>query len=188
MKHLKIIISISVKTILVLVIVYVIYGFGYGNFHKIDDNAYRSAQLFSFNMPFYLEHYKIKTLINLRGENDDQSWYQNEKRITDEQGVTLIDFGISSGNYLDFNQTAEIVEILRAAEKPLLIHCEGGADRTSLVAALYRYAILQHSADAADDELSFLYGHVPIIRPKVIAMDKSFDNYVEKSKQVRKVK
>ncbi len=188
MKLLKRIISPALKTIFILALVYVIYGFGYGNFHKIDDNAYRSAQLFSFNMPFYLEHYKIKTLINLRGENEDQSWYQNEKRITQEQGVTLIDFGISSGNHLDFNQTSEIVEILRSAEKPLLIHCEGGADRTSLVAALYRYAILQHPKDEADDELSFLYGHVPIIRPKVIAMDKSFVNYVEKSKQVREIK
>jgi len=188
MKLLKRILSRSLIIIFVLAFVYVIYGFGYGNFHKIDDNAYRSAQLFSFNLSFYLNHYEIKTLINLRGENDDQSWYQNEKRIAQEQGVTLIDFGISSGNYLDFSQTSKIVEILRTAKKPLLIHCEGGADRTSLVAALYRYAILQHSKDEADDELSFLYGHVPLIRPKVIAMDKSFDNYVEKHKQVRKVK
>ena len=170
--------------ILFLALFYVGYGLIYGNFHKIDNSVYRSAQLFSFNMPYYLEEYKIKTVLNLRGEKPKQEWYQDEQRITKEHNVTLVTYKISARKYLDFNHTSQLVEIVKNAKKPLLIHCEGGADRTSLVSALYRYAIKHQSKEESEEELSIIYGHVPTVRPKVIAMEKSFYNYIEKSKSV----
>jgi len=172
------------KIILLLAIFYVGYGMIYGNFHKLDNNAYRSAQLFSFNMPYYLETYKIKTVLNLRGEPKNKSWYKNEKRITQEHNVTIVTFQMSSRRYLDFNQTSKLVQILKTAKKPILIHCEGGADRTSLASALYDYAILHRTKEEAMEELSFIYGHLPSIRPKVIAMDRSFDNFVLHSEKL----
>ncbi|SFV57846.1 hypothetical protein MNB_SV-12-1134 [hydrothermal vent metagenome] len=178
MRHLKRFILL----LLFLGLFYVSYGLVYGNFHKLDNNAYRSAQLFSFNMPYYLKEYKIKTVLNLRGEKPKQEWYQDEKKITQEHNVTLITYKISARKYLDFNHTSTIVKILKDAKKPILIHCEGGADRTSLVSALYRYALLHHSKEEAEEELGVIYGHLPSIRPKVIAMEKSFYNYIEKSK------
>ena len=174
-----------IKTILLLGVFYVVYGLIYGNFHKLDKNAYRSAQLFSFNMPYYLKEYKIKTVLNLRGEQRGKSWYENEKKITDELNVTLVTFKMSSRKYLDFNKTSKLVEILKEVKKPILIHCEGGADRTSLASALYRYAILKQSKEEAIEELSFIYGHIPLIRPKVIAMDRSFNNYIKNIKEKR---
>lgn len=182
MKSLKKFINYFIKTVLVLILFYVGYGFIYGNFHKLDNSAYRSAQLFSFNMPYYLKQYNIKTVLNLRGERPKHGWYQDEKRISKEQNVTLVTYKISARKYLDFNQTSTIVKILKDAKKPILIHCEGGADRTSLVSALYRYAVLHHTKDESEEELSFIYGHVPFLRPKVIAMEKSFYNYIDKSK------
>jgi protein tyrosine/serine phosphatase len=70
------------------------------------------------------------------------------------------------------------VTLLQQAPKPILIHCLGGADRSGLVSALYRFAIEGQKPDAADKELSIWYGHVPLIRPKVTAMDDSFWRYV----------
>jgi len=172
-----------IQTILLLALFYVGYGLIYGNFHKLDNNAYRSAQLFSFNMPYYLETYKIKTVLNLRGEQKNKSWYKDEKRITQEHNVTLVNFQMSSRRYLDFNQTSKLVQILKSAKKPILIHCEGGADRTSLASALYDYAILYYAEEEAIEELSFIYGHLPSIRPKVIAMDRSFENFVLHNKK-----
>ncbi len=175
MKYLKKIIKIA----LLLSLFYVGYGLIYGNFHKLSNNAYRSAQLFSFNMPYYLEKYNIKTVLNLRGEQKHKTWHKDEKRITKEHNVTLITYQMSSRKYLDFNKSSKLVEILKDAKKPILIHCEGGADRTSLASALYLYAVKGKSAEEARGELSFIYGHLPFIRPKVIAMDRSFDNYVK---------
>ncbi len=181
MKYLK----KTIKIVIFLLLFYIGYGLIYGNFHKLDKNAYRSAQLFSFNMPFYLKEYKIKTVLNLRGEQRSKSWYKNEKKITNELNITLVTYKMSSRKYLDFNKTSRLVEILKKVRKPILIHCEGGADRTSLASALYRYAILKHSKEEAMEELSFIYGHIPLIRPKVIAMDRSFNNYIKNIEKKR---
>ncbi len=174
-----------IKILILLALFYIGYGLIYGNFHKLDKNSYRSAQLFSFNMPYYLKEYKIKTVLNLRGEQRGKSWYENEKKITDELNVTLITYKMSSRKYLDFNKTSKLVEILRKSEKPILIHCEGGADRTSLASALYRYTILKESKEEAIEEFSFIYGHIPLIRPKVIAMDRSFNDYIKNIEKKR---
>ena len=174
-----------IKILILLALFYIGYGLIYGNFHKLDKNSYRSAQLFSFNMPYYLKEYKIKTVLNLRGEQRGKSWYENEKKITDELNVTLITYKMSSRKYLDFNKTSKLVEILRKSEKPILIHCEGGADRTSLASAIYRYAILKESKEEAMEEFNFIYGHIPLIRPKVIAMDRSFNDYIKNIEKKR---
>jgi len=169
-----------------IIFIYVYDAFIKGNFYKLDNNVYRSAQLFNFNMPYYIEKYNIKTILNLRGAKPKKDWYQTELSISKKYNILHIDHKISSGGYLDFNQTSQIVHLLKTLPKPLLIHCEGGADRTSLASALYDYAILHKSKKEAQKELSWYYGHLPSIRSKVIAMDKSFDNYVKHTKQDNK--
>lgn len=171
------------SALLAILLFYVGYGLIYGNFHKIDGHVYRSGQLFSFNMPYYLEQYKIKTILNLRGSHPEDQWYQDEKQIAEEQDITLIDYPISSGEYLDYKKTSELVKLLKTAKKPLLIHCQGGADRTSLVAALYRYAVLKQPKAEAEKALSPIFGHLPSLRPKVIAMDQSFENFTNKTNE-----
>jgi len=168
----------SFKIVLMLFILYIGYGVIYGNFHKIDSSAYRSAQLFWFNMPYYLDRYGIKTVINLRGEQQNRWWYRDEVKIVKERNITLIDYQLSSKRYLNPKEVQKLVEILRDVEKPILIHCEGGADRTSLVSAIYKYSILKRSLEEAKDELSFIYGHLPLLRPEVKAMDRSFKDFV----------
>jgi len=150
-----------------------------GNFYKIDNDVYRSGQLNQYNLAYYAEKYKFKTILNLRGVSS-KPYYLDEMKISNEYNITHIDHQISNRKYLNFNQTSQLVELVIKAKKPLLIHCAGGADRTSLVAALYQYAIKKESVAKAKEEFSLLYGHAPFIRPKVLAMDNSFDNYVEK--------
>lgn len=180
-KYIKKLLKFILAIFFSLLIIYVSVGLIYGNFHKLSNEAYRSAQLFSFNMPYYLKEYQIKTVLNLRGAKPDQKWYQDEIAISKKYNIVHIDYKISSGGYLDYNKTSKIVNILKTAPKPILIHCQGGADRTSLVSALYDYAILHKSKEEAQKELRWFYGHLPSIRPKVIAMDKSFENYVQKT-------
>ena len=165
----------------VLVVLFVImYIEVFGNFYKITNDVYRSGQLNNLNMAYYLKTYNIKTVLNLRGKST-KDYYKDEKRITKENNVDLVNFKMSSGKFYDFNQTSTLVELIKNAKKPLLIHCIGGADRTSLASALYQYAILNSSVEKAKEEFSWYYGHLPIIRPHVLNMDKSFDNYVNKS-------
>jgi len=146
----------------------------YGNFHKVDKNVYRSAQLFSFNMPYYLEKSKIKSILNLRGDIH-KDWYKNEIQIPKEHNVTHYDFGIGSRRIISIKEMNTIVDLIKNAPKPLLIHCKAGADRTSLATALYKFSI-KHDNDAKK-AFSLIYGHFPWLGSKTKAMDESFENY-----------
>ena len=88
------------------------------------------------------------------------------------------DYPISAKRVVTPQQIGEILDIVRQAPKPLLVHCKSGSDRAGLVAALYRFAEAGASADEADGELSLAYGHFPYLTSRSGAMDDSFWAYV----------
>ena len=70
----------------------------------------------------------------------------------------------------------DAVKLIDQAPKPILIHCESGADRTGLVSALYRLSRGQPLA-VAEQELSPRYGHFTVFVPRSAAMDRSLAAY-----------
>ena len=153
----------------------------YGNFHKVDKDIYRSAQLFSFNMPYYMKKYKIKSILNLRGASSDK-WYKDELKISKEYNITHYDYGIGDRRVASKKEMDGILSIIKKAPKPLLIHCKAGADRTSLSVALYLHEV-KHDKNAKD-EISILYGHFPWLGSKTKAMDESFKKYVKEDDDI----
>lgn len=164
--------------LLFLALLWVSYFLLYGNFHKVDDNLYCSAQLFSFNLPYYIEKHDIKSILNLRGDSSRQ-WYADELRISKELGVKHYDYGIGDREISSMKQMNDMIRIMRNAPKPLLVHCKAGADRTSLASALYLYDIMRD--DDPEREISIIYGHFPWLGSKTVAMDRSFEKYVRES-------
>jgi protein tyrosine phosphatase (PTP) superfamily phosphohydrolase (DUF442 family) len=150
------------------------YIFLYGNFHKIDKNFYRSAQLFSFNMPYYIEKNHIQSVLNLRGRST-QKWYVDEIKIARDHHVSHYDYRLSDSQILNLQQMNKVIEIIKLAPKPILVHCKSGADRSALVSALYAYAI-NHDQNA-EKQISIVYGHFPWLGSKTSAMDASFQIY-----------
>lgn len=161
-----------------IVSLWVIYFLLFGNFHKVDKDIYRSAQLFSFNMPYYVEKYQIKSVLNLRGASTKE-WYTDEMSISREHNITHYDYGIGDRRIASSEEMNHIVDLIKSAPKPLLIHCKAGADRTSLATALYLYEIKKESH--ASDAISLLYGHFPWLGSKTVAMDKSFKKFIEEN-------
>ncbi len=162
---------------LVLKILFIIYV--KGNFYQVDKNVYRSGTLNKFNLEYYIKKYHIKTILNLRGKSNEE-WYKIESNLRKKYAIEITNYPISSQSFYDFNHTSTIVNILKKVKKPLLIHCDGGADRTSLVSALYIFAVKHQPKEIAEKELSWMYGHLPGMREGVENMDKSFENYVNK--------
>jgi undecaprenyl-diphosphatase len=144
----------------------------------VPGQAYRSGQMDAEQFTRAIEHYGIKSILNLRGENPGTAWHQAEIATAQKLHVVHYDRSLGSGTPLTLAQMDELVTLLRQASKPILIHCNGGADRSGLVSALYCFAIAGQPPGAADQELSLWNGHVPLIRPKVTAMDNSFRRYV----------
>jgi len=148
----------------------------YGNFHKVDKNVYRSAQLFSFNMPYYVKKYHIKSILDLRGATDSQT-YRDEINISKEYNITHYSYSIGSSHIQTMKKMNKIIDLIKNAPKPILIHCKAGADRTSLATALYLYSTNRDKI--APKAFSLKYLHFPWLGSKTKAMDESFDKYIK---------
>ncbi|WFU05704.1 dual specificity protein phosphatase family protein (plasmid) [Rhizobium sp. CB3171] len=148
------------------------------NFHVvIADQVYRSAQPSAAEIVAYKAKYGIRTIVNLRGANPQDSWYQNERAAAQGEGIIHIDFGMSARQVQSPEKMRRLIKILAAAPKPLLIHCQSGADRTGLASALYLAAIAKTDEASAQAQLSIRYGHfsVPVLS-QAYPMDQSFEN------------
>jgi len=150
-----------------------------GNIHTVEPGAlYRSAQLGEGALADVIDDYHIKSVINLRGAVPQASWYRSEIAVSTARGVVHYDLPLSANSLVDPATMARISALLRSAPKPVLIHCQSGADRSGLVAALYEYAIAARPLEDAQEQLSLLYGHFPYLWSHTGAMDKSFETFV----------
>jgi protein tyrosine/serine phosphatase len=153
-----------------------------GNFHSVEKGVlYRSAQLTEPEFERVGREYGIKSVLNLRGAHPGDGWYEGEMAAARHLGIEHFDYPISATRFVSQQQMEQILDIVRRAPKPLLIHCQSGADRSGLVAAAYEYAIAGASAVTADDQLSLYVGHFPYLASRSKAMDDSFWAFVRGS-------
>jgi protein tyrosine/serine phosphatase len=147
-----------------------------GNLHVVEPGeAYRSAQPTAGRIAWMHGQLGIRSIINLRGENAGSDWYDAELATSRRLGITHIDYRMSSRDHFDQARAEELIALMRAAPKPVLIHCNGGADRSGLASALYLGAISQRGHMAAEMQLSPLFGHMPIAFLRAFPMTESFE-------------
>ena len=152
------------------------------NLHAVENGmVYRSGQMPADELARLVKTAGIRTVINLRGEHVGQDWYDEESQRARIMGVSLVNYPISSQSQLTDLQMNEISAAIRKAEKPVLIHCLAGSDRTGLACALY-------CVDAglpvsfAQEQLSSYYGHFPhLLWQDSAAMDVSLGRYLEQA-------
>ncbi|HWE39500.1 MAG TPA: tyrosine-protein phosphatase [Isosphaeraceae bacterium] len=101
----------------------------------VPGRVLRSAQLDSKMLAKVLRAEKIRTVLNLRGGNPHQPWYNAERTATLAAGASQVDFPMATDLWLSREQARTLLRVLDSAEYPLLIHCQWGAERTGLVAA-----------------------------------------------------
>lgn len=150
-----------------------------GNVHTVaPGELYRSAQLSGRQLADVINDHHIRTVINLRGENAGQSWYDDELKVSAAAGVAHVDIRMSAREQPDAVLMAELVQALRSAQKPILVHCQQGADRSGLASAVYEYVVDGKPAAEAAGQLSFFYGHFPWLGSRTVAMDEAFARMV----------
>lgn len=146
-----------------------------GNIHPVvAGELYRSAQMTPEELTTFITDNHIRSVINLRGSNPARSWYTDEIKASTAAGVTHYDIRMSAEREPDAATLAQLIEVLRTAPRPMLIHCKSGSDRTGLAAALYKLLVSETSPEVAAQELSFRYGHFPWLISKTDAMDNTF--------------
>ena len=145
----------------------------------VKDEVYRSRQLSSDKLRHLIESEGIKTVINLRGAQPDETWYQEEKAITGEYGVTLTDIDFSANELPDVREICYLYDVLKSADTPLLLHCKHGVDRTGMASALALIIKTDTPFTEVKKQFSWRYGVAPLF-PSVGPL--LFDAYEERLK------
>lgn len=101
----------------------------------------------------------FKTILNLRGAAP-QSFWLFEAEAAAAHGITLHDLNMSARQAPSRAKLLALVDLMRDAQRPLLIHCKSGADRTGLAAALYLVCIEGRPLAEARAQLSWRYMHL----------------------------
>jgi len=130
----------------------------------VEGRIYRSAQLSDDDLEKYIQEKDIKTILNLAGRRDDKDWYKKQKEIAQTYNVQLHDIGISPNELPEIDRIISIVNILEHTDRPILIHCRKGVDRTGLVSAIALAMEKDPSLDAIKEQFSLRYGVIPVYR------------------------
>lgn len=148
-----------------------------GNFHVVlKDELYRSGQLTPQQLEKAIQVYGIRTVYNLRGMGTGQDWYEKEKAIVTQSGGTFIDFPMKASEVLSDEKAHALMDTLKDARKPILVHCKAGADRTGLAVALYMAGVAGKGEEASEGQLSIRFGHISLPFLSEFNMDQTFEN------------
>jgi protein tyrosine/serine phosphatase len=136
------------------------------NFHVIDPGrVYRSAQLSPESLEKSIAAYHIKTVINLQGAHPDDQWYLKEKSVLQKLGVKLVDIPMRTERIPTKEEITALFDSFDKDQRPLLIHCNSGSDRTGEASAIYQMEYMHKSKEQALEALSPYYFHFSFLVP-----------------------
>jgi protein tyrosine phosphatase (PTP) superfamily phosphohydrolase (DUF442 family) len=136
---------------------------GTANFATVvPGRVYRSAQMGAEQLGRVVHERRIRTVLNLRGAHPEEAWYRQERAAVLAQGATQVDVALSSCEWMSKAQARTLVNVLDAAEYPILIHCQRGAERTGLVSAFSELLRPGGSLRSARGQFSIAYLFLPV--------------------------
>jgi predicted protein tyrosine phosphatase len=127
----------------------------------VRGQVYRSGQLGPAALESHVSRYHLRSVLNLRGANPDEEWYQAERATARALGVRHYDLATDSESAPNPEELRELIRVLDRCERPLLIHCHSGIDRTGVVAAICILLAEGGTPAQAQGQLSLAYGALP---------------------------
>ena len=103
------------------------------NFHRVEDGLFRSAQPDGKGLA-RLGELGVATVLNLRSDHDDAS-------LPVPPGLRLLRVPMRAWSLRDDRLLEALRIVADTRNRPLLVHCQAGADRTGAVIALYRIVV-----------------------------------------------
>ena len=147
-----------------------------GNVRVVEKGRfYRSAQLSGSNLENVLKADAIRSVVNLRGPSKHE-FYRSEIAVCRSLDVRHFDLSLSAYRLPKPQELKDVLKTLDVAPRPVLVHCQQGADRSGLVSTIYQTVYEGVPLDRAEgDQLTWRYGHFPLVG--TWRMDRFFDLY-----------
>ena len=153
---------------------------GLNNHAVVAGQVYRCSQPSAWGVDRMVARHGVRTVLNLRGTSQKihepkSAWYQREAEATFAADVSQEDITLSAYLLPPPAEIRRALDVLEHAERPILVHCKQGADRTGHVSPMAVLIEPGGTMAAARRELWPLYGHFPVGR--TTAMDDFLDRY-----------
>ncbi len=108
-----------------------------GNVHAVvPGEVYRCGQPTPAGLERLVRRYGIRTVVNLRGASPGLDWYRSEAAAGARLDLSQEDIYLSAVRLPSTTSIRRLIDVLERSERPLLIHCQQGADRTGLASAM----------------------------------------------------
>ncbi|MEM9363020.1 MAG: dual specificity protein phosphatase family protein [Bacteroidota bacterium] len=117
---------------------------GFKRLYKLNDSVYRSEQPSTKGFQ-QLEEIGLKTIINFRRNKKDD-------RKARKTQLVLEHFPLKTKELTE-EQILTALKLVQSAEKPVLLHCWHGSDRTGAISAAYRIVFEDWDKEKAIEEL-----------------------------------
>ena len=148
---------------------------------------YRSGQPHKDDFQYIARRLKIKTLVIFK-QNVDSF----ERKLASQYGITLHHLQLSASTPPTDDELDQFFSIAtNKSHQPLWIHCQGGADRTGIMTALYRIEFHNWSKLGAIIEM-ISYFHIPFRYPKlteyILNYKRRYGSYRETDEEMEALK
>jgi len=132
------------------------------NFHTvIDQRFYRAAQPSGATLENYIRAYGIHTVINLRGPNHGEDWFDEEEQVARRLGACFVTVNISASDKPQEEELRKLIQTFDKCPLPILVHCYSGSDRSGFASACYLLLHTPSTVSEARAQLSLRFGHFP---------------------------
>jgi hypothetical protein len=120
--------------------------------------VYRATSLTGPQLEETIREHQIRTVVNLAGCQPHRVWYHECYDASQRAGVGQLDLTIDPRGP-DRAELIELLEVYRAAPRPLLLVGRYPGDDVGFAAGFYRLAVAGANSDAARRELPFWQSH-----------------------------
>ena len=148
----------------------------WSNRYLLPGGLYRANQPSPGMIRWCRRRLGIRSVINLRGENEEYGFYRLEKYACDREGVRLVNAKTWSRGLLTVQELEHLKLVIETVETPALAHCKSGADRAGFFAVLWRHWRLGEPLETALSELHWRFGHFK--SAKTGMLDHFFETYL----------
>lgn len=158
-------------------------GYNY-HFHTvIPEQVYRSGEMSGPDFEAYIKKYHIQSIINLRGYDQGEPWFDAEIKAAQATGIHHYDINLPAKGLPAPWRVARLVMLIETAPRPLLLHCNHGVDRTGFASSLVVILTGNPSWSAAKSQYSYRYLRVDprSIAPSVMS---HYEKWLEKNNLV----
>lgn len=121
-----------------------------------QDKIFRSGRIAPHLMRATLEKYGIKAIVDLTDSDRKNPSVLAEQKAAEELGIARYNFelvGDGTGSITNYARAIAVIVQSRKANKPVLVHCAAGVQRTGGVIAAYRLLVEKQQPATAYAEL-----------------------------------